>query len=106
MADRDDIREEIKDKLAAAEARTEVKITALNGKIDQVLTKIDGIDSRFGEMRDDARVTRTNIWVATGIIVAVIGVLYAAFPAMVDFGIKIGEIKHAQEAPKAAPKTP
>ena len=107
MAQRDVSREEIKDKLAAAEARTEVKITALNGKLDQVLTKIDGINSRFGEIRDDGRATRTNIWVAAGIIVAVIGVLYAAFPGIVDFGVKLGEIKHAQETSRTPPaKTP
>lgn len=119
MAERDDIREEIKDKLAAAEARTDAKIAELSGKIDLVLNKIDGISGRFGEIRtdvgarmgeirsdirDDGRSTRANYWLGIAAIVAIIVALYAAFPAVVDFGMKIGEIKAGQETSKS--KTP
>lgn len=139
MADmnREDIREEIKDKVALAEARTAEKITALNGNVQLILQKLENLNGRFTEiradgnersseirsdvtarisefrndMKEDGRSTRNTV-IATALTSAVglaaIGAAIAfAIPSFVDMGMKMQDIKHAQEPQKApATKTP
>jgi hypothetical protein len=71
--------------IAAAEARTDTKITRMEGKLDLVISKLDGV-------REDNRATRANQWVV-GLGLAVLIVAIATlFPVLLDFGAKIREM--------------
>ena len=99
---RDDVREEIKDKIAAAEARTETKIGALSGKLDLVISKIDSA-------REEGRSTRANIWVVGFGLAALMLAIAVGIPVFIDMGSKLRdlvreEVVHTQEAPKLPPK--
>jgi hypothetical protein len=105
--------------IAAAEARTDTKIARLEGKMDLVLSKLDGLNSRFEDARTDARearitahsdnvATRANIWVAFVGLAAVIVALVLLFPTFLDFGAKIrdritDEVKAQMPAPTIRP---
>ena len=94
--------------IAAAEARTDTKIVRMEGKLDLVISKIDGLNIRFEDVRSDARetratahsdnvATRANIWVV-GIGLAVLIVAVAAlFP--VFFGIGANQRFGSQRNP-------
>jgi len=98
MAERDDIREEIKDKLALAEARTDTKITVLSGKIDLVISKIDS-------GREENRGTRNNIWLVGFGLAALFIAIAVAFPVFVDMGSRLRDIVR-EEVKVSIPKTP
>lgn len=136
MAERDDIREEIKDKVALAEAHTAERITALNGTVQLILQKLENLNGRFTEiredgnaraseiradvtarisdfrndMKEDGRSTRNTVIIMalTSAIglAAILVAIVLAVPSFIDLGMKL-ETKHAQEAPQApATKTP
>lgn len=108
-------REEIAAQLALVESRTDNKILRMETKMDLVIGKLDGmntrldaistrfddsraaINKRFDDVRDDNRATRTNQWVILGIIVAVLALIAFVY----DFGIRKGETAH-QSSPAAA----
>jgi hypothetical protein len=71
--------------IAAAEARTDTKITRIEGKLDLVISKLDGV-------REDNRSTRANQWViGFGLAVLIVAVA-ALFPVFFDMGSKVHEI--------------
>jgi hypothetical protein len=71
--------------IAAAEARTDTKITRMEGKLDLVISKLDGV-------REDNRSTRANQWViGFGLAVLIVAVA-ALFPVFFDMGSKVHEI--------------
>jgi hypothetical protein len=71
--------------IAAAEARTDTKITRLEGKMDLVL---ESIRSSRDEARDNRRSVIANAWVIFGALIVVIGILVTVAPAILDFGFK------------------
>jgi hypothetical protein len=112
-------REEINAEFRASAAETETKIARLEGKMDLVLSKLDGLNSRFEDARADARearttahsdnvATRANIWVAFVGLAAVIIAIVLLFPTFFDFGAKIrdriaDEVKAQMTAPPVKP---
>jgi hypothetical protein len=112
-------REEIQAQIAASEARGETKLARLESKMDLVISKIDGMNTRFDDARGDARearttahsdnvATRANIWVAfIGLIAAIIAIC-AIFPTFFDIGSKMRdavekEVTH--QMPQPGPTT-
>jgi hypothetical protein len=114
----DPTREEIQAQIAASEARGDTKIARLEGKLDLVISKLDGINVRFDDARGDARearatahsdniATRANIWVAALGLIAAIVAIYALFPTFFDMGSKMRdlvekEVGRVVQAPSAA----
>jgi hypothetical protein len=77
-------REEIDAKLKTVGAETDTKIARLEGKLDLVISKLDGV-------REDGRSTRANMWViGVSLALLIIGVAAAA-PAIFDLGMKVRE---------------
>jgi hypothetical protein len=101
-------REEMTANLEAVEARTDTKIARLEGKIDLVLSKLDGV-------REDGRATRANQWVIGFGLAGLIVALVVAFPAFFDIGSKVRDMIREEArrteapqptAPPQAPTTP
>ncbi len=82
-------REEMKAEIALAEARTDTKIVRMEGKLDLVLSKLDGV-------RDDNRATRANQWVIglglAVLIVAIAGLL----PVFFGIGTQVRDLVHTE----------
>ena len=86
--------------IAAAEARTDTKITRMEGKLDLVISKLD-------DVREDGRATRANLWVVGLGLAVLIVAMITLFPVVLDLGMKTREsiTKEVQEqVHKAAPK--
>src|ERR1043166_7319911 len=86
--------------IAAAEARTDTKITRMEGKLDLVISKLD-------DVREDGRATRANLWVVGLGLAVLIVAMITLFPVVLDLGMKTREsiTKETQEqVHKAAPK--
>jgi hypothetical protein len=100
-------REEIDAKIAASEARTEIKITRLEGKLDLVLAKIDSVreenNHQFSSAKDDSRAIRANQWViAFGLAVLIVAVV-ALFPVFFGIGVQIKDIVAHEVASQTVP---
>ncbi len=110
-------REEMNANLRAAGAETDTKIARMEGKLDLVLSKIDGLNTRFEDARADAKearatahsdnvATRANIWVV-GLGLAVLIVAVAAlFPAFFGMGAQVKDLVHSeiqQQIPQQKP---
>jgi hypothetical protein len=92
-------RDEIKAEIALAEARTDTKIARMEGKLDLVLSKLDGV-------RDDYRNTRSNQWViGLGLAVLIIGMV-ALFPVFFSIGAQVRDLVHTEIQSQSGPKVP
>ena len=79
-------------KIEVAEAHTDIKIARMEGKLDLVVSKIDGINSRLDDVRHDYLATRANIWVVgLGLAVLIVGVA-ALFPVFFGVGTQLRDI--------------
>jgi hypothetical protein len=75
--------------IAAAEARTDTKIVRMEGKLDLVLSKLDGV-------REDNRGTRANQWII-GVSLAVLIVAIAGlFPVFFGIGTQVRDLVHSE----------
>ncbi|MGO9399746.1 MAG: hypothetical protein ACLP19_18165 [Xanthobacteraceae bacterium] len=98
-------REEMKAEIALSEAHADTKIARMEGKLDLVLSKLDGLNVRFEDARNDARearttahsdnvTTRANIWVV-GLGLAVLIVAVAALlPVFFSIGAQVRDLVH------------
>jgi hypothetical protein len=109
-------------KLGKVAAETDTKIARMEGKLDLVLSKIDGLGTRFEDARADAKearttaradnaATRANIWVV-GLGLAVLIVAVAAlFPVFFSIGAQVRDLVHSemqaqpQQSPQITPST-
>jgi hypothetical protein len=78
-------REEVKAQIDASEARTEVKIARLEGKIDLAISKLDSL-------RDDNKVVRTNQWVIGFGLALLIVAVATLFPAFFSIGTQVKDM--------------
>jgi hypothetical protein len=83
MAERDDIREEIKDKLATAEAKTETRLAKLES---QVALGIVDLKGQIGLLANDIAAVRRDKWVLLGTIAAVGVGLAALIVGLATYG--------------------
>jgi hypothetical protein len=91
-------REELKGEIALVEARTDTKFARMEGKLDLVLSKLDGV-------RDDNRATRANQWVI-GLGLAVLMVAIAGlFPVFFGIGSQVRDLVHS-EIQSQSPRQP
>ena len=102
-------REEIDAKIAASEARTETKITRLEGKLDLVLAKLDSArednKQQFASAKDDSRAIRSNQWMIAFGLAAIIVAVVALFPVFFGIGVQLKDIvAHEVETRIAPPK--
>lgn len=89
-------REEVDAKIGAAEARTDTKITRMEGKLDLLLSEISNVNARIGDVRDDSRSTRSNLWaVALGLAALIVGVAFG-LPAIYGFGFSLRDVVHKE----------
>jgi phage-related tail fiber protein len=94
--------EEIKDKVAAAEARTDTKIARVEGKLDLVLSKLADIGTQIqtsdSHRREDYRSTRANIWGIGGALAILIVAIVGLFPIFFGIGAQVKDwIDHSVE---------
>jgi len=82
----DPTREETDAKIAAAEARTDTKITRFEGKLDLVLSKLEDVkaanETIRADVREDYRATRANQWtigIGLAILIVALAALYPSF---------------------------
>jgi hypothetical protein len=102
----DPTREEIAAQIRASEAVTETKIVRMEGKLDLVVAKIDGLREDNRGLREDNRATRANQWVI-GLGLAVLIVAIAALvPVFFDLGTKISDIVDKAIQARVAPSAP
>jgi hypothetical protein len=95
-------REEMKAEIGLAEARTDLKIARMEGKLDLVISKLDALSALA---RSDNAATRGNIWfVGLGLAVLIVAVV-TLFPVFFSIGIHIRDIVHA-EMQSQAPAPP
>jgi hypothetical protein len=98
-------RTEIDAKLAQSAAETDTKIARIEGKLDLVISKLDAV-------RDDNRVSRTNMWVIGFGLAAVMVAVAALFPIFFGLGAQIRELAQRevqiqfQSQPVQPPNTP
>ncbi len=78
-------REEMREAIAASEARGDTKIARFEGKLDLVLSKLD-------DVRQDNRTTRANQWVIGLGLAALIVTIVSIFPVFFDWGSKIRDL--------------
>jgi hypothetical protein len=92
-------REEIQAHIAASEARNETKIARLEGKLDLVLSKLDGVN-------ENVKSSNANQWViGLGLAVLIVAVV-ALFPVFFGMGSQIRDIVHTEvqsQVPAAPP---
>ncbi|MCJ2092270.1 hypothetical protein MKK67_07145 [Methylobacterium sp. J-072] len=95
-------REEIDAKIAAAEARGDTKLKGLEGKIDLLIQTL-------GEVRNDNRSLKTNIWTVCAIIVAAIvgvaGIIAAVVPFAFQTGIQFKDLTDQAIATRSSGST-
>lgn len=76
---REEVREIIGDKLATAEARSDAKLTEINGKIDRLSDQIGILVGHTADLKDDAKNTRITVIVtAIASVLAIVSILLAA----------------------------
>ncbi len=81
-------------KIAAAEVRTDTKVVRLEGKIDLVLSRLDGMSAKFDALRDDNRSARANQWIiGFGLAVLIVAVA-ALFPVFFSIGTQVRDLVH------------
>jgi hypothetical protein len=83
MAERDDIREEIKDKLATAEAKTETRLSKLESQFALGVIELKG---QIGLLGNDIAAVRRDKWVILGTIAAGVFGLAALIVALATYG--------------------
>lgn len=77
---------EVDAKIAAAEARTDTKITKIEGKLDLILQRLGTIEEKSADARGEARATRRYV-VGTGLS---LGALLIAIVTLAINGFNIG----------------
>lgn len=112
-------------KIAASEAKTDTKFAELRGemklmgaKLDKVLSKVDGFESRLAEQRSDIKADfRANRILMIGLAVSVSGLMLAVVLAvftigntMFSRGISVRDVVKAvvaeQQSQPSKPTTP
>jgi hypothetical protein len=81
----DQTREEVDAKIAAAEARTDTKITRLEGKIDLVISKLDTV-------LEDGRSARSNMWLIGFGLAALVVAIWVAVPSIFISGAQLRDL--------------
>lgn len=96
-------RDEMRLAIEGSEARAETKAARLDGKIDLVIEKIDRLNGRMDELRDDNRATRSNIWVVGFGLAALIVAIFLGLPAVFSLGTQLRDMV-AKEVQTLAPQ--
>ena len=105
-------REEMKAEIAASEARGDTKIARFEGKLDLVLSKLDGVNTsvsdKMKDVKDDVRAARANQWViGLGLAVLIVAVV-TLFPVFFGIGTQLRDMVHSEvqsQTPLPAPKS-
>lgn len=87
---------EVDAKIAASEARSETKIVRLEGKLDLVLSRMDGIGRDMDNIRHDIRSSRATVIavvVAVGIgIAALMATMFGSLPSFFGMSTYIHDL--------------
>lgn len=83
-------------KIAAAEARTDVKFAKIEGKLDLIVSRLDTINTNATDAKSEARTTRRTI-VGTGLSLGALILAIAAFGVNVfGMGSRVDDIARAE----------
>ena len=99
-------REEMEARFRQASAETDTKIARMEGKLDLVLSKLDTVGEKLGEVRDDNRATRANLWVIGTALAVLITALAFGVPAIFGNGLQLRDVVHSEVQETLHPKAP